>query len=121
MAKSVISNKWCLVRMVISVAWLFAGQAAQAQGTPPQRARPGERLTVFLATFGQGDQVWEQFGHNAIWIRDSAAGTITSYNYGMFSFGEPGFITRFMRGRMLYWMDARNADQELAAYQQANR
>jgi hypothetical protein len=118
MAKRVKTNKWCLVRMVI--CFVLTGQAAHAQDAP-QRARPGEQLTVFLATFGQGDQVWEQFGHNAIWVRDAAAGTITSYNYGMFSFGEPGFITRFVRGRMLYWMDARDADQELAAYQQTNR
>src|SRR5215212_160203 len=70
---------------------------------------------------GQGDQVWERFGHNAIWIKDATSRTTTSYNYGMFSFDEPGFITRFLRGRMLYWMGVHHADAELAAYQRSNR
>ena len=31
---------------------------------------PGEYLTVYLMTVGQGDAVWERFGHNALVFRD---------------------------------------------------
>jgi hypothetical protein len=120
MVNRVKQNKWCLVRIVIFAA-AVAAAPAHAQDSTPRTPRRGEQLTVFLATFGQGDHIWERFGHNAIWVRDGASGTVTSYNYGMFTFGEPGFITRFLRGRMRYWMDAREANEELAIYQQTNR
>jgi hypothetical protein len=87
----------------------------------PAGPRTGEELTVFHAVFDQGDAVWEKFGHNAIWIHDAITGSTISYNYGMFSFDEADFVPRLMRGDMLYWMDARNADQELAAYQYFDR
>jgi outer membrane protein OmpA-like peptidoglycan-associated protein len=110
------------VSRVATLAAVFGcATTAHAQDSAPGSPHRGEQLTVSLATFGQGDHVWERFGHNAIWIRDAASGTTTSYNYGMFSFEEPGFIWRFVRGRMLYWMGVNHADDEVAAYQQRNR
>jgi hypothetical protein len=66
--------------------------------TPAQPAEPGSNLTVYLLTFGWGDVVWERFGHNAIWIKDRAAGTDMTYNWGMFDFNQPHFIWRFVTG-----------------------
>jgi hypothetical protein len=95
--------------------------AAGSQLMLPAGPRAGEELTVYHAVFDQGDAVWEKFGHNAIWIHDAATGSTISYNYGMFSFDQVGFIPRLMRGDMLYWMDARDADDELATYAYFNR
>ena len=39
-------------------------------------------------TFGPGRQVWERFGHNAIWIHDPVHGTDEAYNYGLFDFAQ---------------------------------
>ncbi|HSE53663.1 MAG TPA: hypothetical protein VLB00_15840, partial [Gemmatimonadales bacterium] len=36
---------------------------------------PGSELTVTLLTYETGGLIFERFGHNAIWIRDSAKGT----------------------------------------------
>ena len=60
--------------------------------------------TVFLVTFGPGPKVYERFGHNALWFRDSLAGDGPAYDFGRFSFEEPGFVLNFARGRMFYWM-----------------
>src|SRR5438309_9960995 len=57
---------------------------------------PGANLTVYLLTFGWGDEVWERFGHNAIWIKDRTRGTDMTYNWGMFDFDQPHFIWRFV-------------------------
>src|SRR6202165_584994 len=83
------------------------------QGAPPPQAiasasaiEPGSNLTVYLLTFGWGDIVWERFGHNAIWIRDRARGTDTTYNWGMFDFNQPNFVWRFVTGDTRYWMEA---------------
>ena len=82
---------------------------------------PGANLTVYLLTFGWGDDVWERFGHNAIWIKDRARGTDTTYNWGMFSFDEPHFLRRFLTGDTRYWMEAFDLDSMLAEYKKRNR
>ena len=69
-----------------------------------QSDEPGNELTVYLVTMGYGDAIWQNFGHNAIRIVDAGTGTDVAYNYGMFAFDEPGFLTRFLRGRMRYWL-----------------
>ncbi|HSJ08738.1 MAG TPA: DUF4105 domain-containing protein [Longimicrobiales bacterium] len=107
---------WLRLLSVLSLVPLLA-QPAQAQVA----AVPGSDLTVYLATFGPGDAVWEKFGHNAIWIRDATTRTSTSYNYGMFHFDQPGFVPRLMKGRMLYSMGVYDAEAELAAYMDRNR
>lgn len=66
-------------------------------------------LEVSLITVGPGSHVWERFGHNALWIRDTATGFSKAYNYGMFSFQQENFLRRFIRGRMLYWTEGFDA------------
>jgi hypothetical protein len=81
----------------------------------------GSELTIYLMTMGQGDLIWEKFGHNALGVRDERAGTDVVYHWGMFSFEQPGFIPRFLRGQMMYWMAPFDASQTILAYIGANR
>lgn len=81
----------------------------RASGTGPRQepAPPGfdaGSAIVYLVTFGPGPRVWERFGHNAIWFRDSLGGDGPAYDFGRFDFDEPGFVLNFARGRMFYWM-----------------
>lgn len=117
-------------RLLLAASTLVAGvlapgapSAAQLPGALPPSAPPpaGTELDVYVMTMGQGDLLWERFGHNAIGIRDHRTGTDVVYNWGMFSFDQPGFLPRFLRGEMLYWMAPFDAVQTLVAYQQANR
>jgi hypothetical protein len=108
----------CRVILHAAVALLLALSLAPS-GLRAQDA--GDQLTVYLATYGPGDAVWEKFGHNAIWIHDATTGTTASYNYGMFAFDQPGFIPRLMRGDMLYSMGVREADEEIAIYSYFDR
>lgn len=78
-------------------------------------------VTVWLMTFGQGDEVWELFGHNAIRIRDESRGTDIAYNWGMFSFADPDFLVRFLTGDTRYWMAGYRTDDMIAAYRQLDR
>lgn len=66
-------------------------------------AQDSSRLRISLLTCGPGDEIWAQFGHTAIRVTDSTAGTDLVYNYGTFSFGE-GFEIQFMRGKLLYYV-----------------
>ncbi len=99
------------------------------------RAADGEHLRVFLVTFGPGDEVWEKFGHNAIWIHDpdaiDPAAKDIDYNWGVFDFGSGisglfDFIGRFIQGRLLYAMSGydvhgHTALDTLDYYQSVNR
>lgn len=60
-------------------------------------------LRISFLTCGPGEEIWAQFGHNAIRIVDSVNGTDVVYNYGTFAFGE-GFEIQFMRGKLLYYV-----------------
>lgn len=87
------------MRALIAICALVFGAAiVQAQ-------IPGENLRVYLITYGPGDAVWERFGHNAIAVHDDRTGNSVAYNWGMFSFDQPGFVRRLMKGRMLYWTE----------------
>ena len=72
-------------------------------------------------TFGPGREVWERFGHNAIWIHDPANGTDEAYNYGLFDFRQENFVLRFVRGQMWYWMAGFPAQRYIAQYERDNR
>ncbi len=72
-------------------------------------------------TFGPGRQVWERFGHNAIWIHDPVHATDEAYNYGLFDFHQENFLLRFARGQMWYWMAGFPAEQYVAQYARDNR
>ena len=95
-----------------------AATIAQVDG-PPDSA-PSE-ISVYLVTVGPGEQVWERFGHNAIWISDDAAGSNRAYNYGLFSFEQEGFVSKFLQGRMEYWMRGFDTDPHLQEYVSYNR
>lgn len=100
------------------------GQGTAVAPPPPAASAPpadGSHLQVYVMTMGQGDYVWEKFGHNALGIRDLRTGEDLVYNWGMFSFDQAGFLPRFLRGEMLYWMDAADARLTLLAYQRMNR
>ena len=72
-------------------------------------------------TFGPGRQVWERFGHNAIWVHDPVHGTDEAYNYGLFDFHQQNFLLRFARGQMWYWMAGFPAEQYIRQYERDNR
>ena len=104
----------------MAAALLVAAAPSHAQETD-SAGPPGSELSVYLMTMGQGDQVWERYGHNAIGIRDRRANTDIVYNWGLFSFDEPGFVGRFLRGEMMYWMGGQDAATTIAQYRMSNR
>jgi hypothetical protein len=78
-------------------------------------------LSVTLITFGPGEEVWERFGHNALWIHDENAGTDIAYNWGLFDFDQPDFLQRFLSGDTKYWMAGEDAYRMIAAYHDIGR
>ncbi|MDB4877256.1 MAG: hypothetical protein JWM41_3702 [Gemmatimonadetes bacterium] len=81
----------------------------------------GRSVTISLLTMGNGEQVWELFGHAAIWIHDNTTGRDTVFNWGVFDPRQPNFILHFLKGRMLYQMGGDSMNQLLYAYRYFNR
>jgi hypothetical protein len=120
------------VQLLLAVLVLAALPArelgAQGAGGPPGGGRGGaaarpvdDTIAISLLTMGQGDAVWEKFGHNAIRVRDAAAGTDVAYNWGMFDFEQPNFLGRFLTGDTRYWMEGFDAPAMIEYYARQNR
>jgi hypothetical protein len=110
-------------RAALRLGALIACLLPAMLGAQPAAAasQPGERLTVYLMTMGPGDAVWEKFGHNAIWIRDSTTGLDAAYNWGLFDFDDADFIPRFLKGSMRYWMGGYEGRATVNAYASYDR
>jgi hypothetical protein len=129
-----------LVRLAAITSWLvvIGASAAGAQQMVPRTldsqtpaapgaptalpgTEPGSELDVTLITVGQGEEVFERFGHNAIWLHDRVRGVDVAYDWGRFDFDQPGFLRRFLTGDTRYWMEASEAGAMLEAYQRIGR
>jgi hypothetical protein len=106
-----------LALVAVALAPLIGPRTTDAQVA----VADSQALSVYLMTMGPGDAVWERFGHNAIGIRNAQTGDDRVYNWGMFSLDESGFILRFLRGRMRYWMASEDAALTAEVYRRYNR
>lgn len=102
--------------IALAVALLFA----QAPGLPGAQAPQAGAPRIFLMTMGPGDAVWERFGHNGIVIEDASFGSYV-FDWGRFSFDQPGFVPRLMKGRMQYWTEGAPTQLTISHYAQMNR
>jgi hypothetical protein len=109
------------VRRLLAAAALTAALFSKASAQSSVLAEPGSQLTIYLLTMGPGDQVWEKFGHNAIWIHDELTHTDSAYHWGLFDFADKDFVPRFIQGRMRYAMGSFGFDETIDAYRRTNR
>lgn len=69
------------------------------------RAEVIDSLDVSLLTCGVGTtEVYQSYGHTGVRVQNHSRGTDIVYNYGMFNFYEEGFLGKFLRGKLLYYV-----------------
>jgi hypothetical protein len=83
--------------------------AQPSPASPDAASVPGSELTVTLVTFGQGEEVFERFGHDALWLHDARTGSDVACHWGLFDFNEPHFVARFVSGDTHYSMGCMDA------------
>lgn len=76
---------------------------------------------AWLVTYGPGSEVWERFGHNALWLRDAERDLDHAFSFGYFEMDRPGFHLDFARGIMRYYGSAATREREFAFYRMRDR
>ncbi len=89
-----------LLALMFSVACMAQDASRAGQPQPPR---------IGIATMQPGEIFFERFGHNAIVvdfasIDGRAPAEPLSYNFGFFDMGEAGFMRRFVKGDMRYYL-----------------
>lgn len=77
---------------------------------------------VSLLTVGRAyHEIYQNFGHTAIRVKDSILGWDLVYNYGTFNFGEPDFLMKFIKGKLMYYESIDNYTDFEQMYREENR
>ena len=110
-----------LALALLAAAALAAPARAQDAGPAAPGVGLSDSVRVSLLTMLPGDAVYSVFGHSALRIRDDAAGLDRTYNYGTFSFDQPFFLLRFLRGSLDYRLDTAPFEAVLRHYRSEGR
>ena len=65
--------------------------------------------------------MYSTFGHSAVRVTDSVSNEDIVYNYGTFNFEEPGFYTKFIRGKLMYYLSTQDFASFKQDYEQQKR
>ena len=107
-----MKKKYCFI--LILLIWAF-------QLPVSAYAQDSSGIKISLLTCSPGAELYSTFGHSAFRITDSIQGTDIVYNYGTFNFGEDGFYLKFMRGKLLYYVNPENYSDFVMGYMAENR
>ena len=66
------------------------------------RAASVDSVRISLLTCAPGSEIYALFGHSAIRYEDPSRQEDWVFNYGMFSFKDPNFVMRFVKGETDY-------------------
>lgn len=77
-------------------------------------------LRISLLTCSPGEELYSTFGHTALRVQDGQKGTDYVFNYGTFEFG-PDFYTKFIRGKLLYFLSVQEFTEFMYEYQLQSR
>ncbi|MBO9620139.1 MAG: DUF4105 domain-containing protein [Niabella sp.] len=94
---------------------------AHAQLQSEEMNAANDRLRISILTCAVGDELYASFGHTAVRVVDSTAGTDVVYNYGTFDFNDPDFYTKFTLGKLLYFLDKENFRDFIQSYSYESR
>jgi len=103
----------------VALRFLFILIAIQIQFS--SLAQDSSHIRISLLTCTPGQELYSTFGHTAIRITDSISLTDYVFNYGTFNFEDDGFYTKFIRGKLLYYLSAENFSDFKFIYQAENR
>jgi hypothetical protein len=85
---------------ILLIAFFLIAQYSKAQQLSPE-AQFG---LVTVSTGSSSDAIYQIWGHTVLHLSDPVNGINECYDYGTFSFDQPGFVLKFLRGTLPYTM-----------------
>ncbi|BAV04198.1 protein of unknown function [Filimonas lacunae] len=79
------------------------------------------RLRISVITCAPGAELYSLFGHTALRITDSTRHQDVVFNYGTFDFSDPDFYSKFVRGKLDYFLNPEPFDGFMQFYQEEQR
>lgn len=95
--------------------------ALKSTAQPSNDTNTQKGLQVSLLTCGVGSEIYSVFGHAAVRVVDSAAGTDIVYNYGTFDGYDENFEVKFMQGKLMYYISTDDFNDFMDMYYQEGR
>lgn len=86
--------------IAMALSWFYATAQISVKARQNIRESLPDSLTVSLITCYPGPEIYELCGHEAIRVRGEGIDSV--WNFGMFSFNEPNFVYRFVKGETDY-------------------
>lgn len=102
-----------ILRLLIVVIFSISFQTINAQAS--------SGLRISLITCSPGQELYSTFGHSAIRVIDSARSSDWVFNYGTFDFNDPDFYTKFIQGKLLYFVSLERTVDFISQYQYEQR
>jgi hypothetical protein len=84
-------------------------------------AQDSSHVRISLLTCTPGEELYSTFGHSALRVIDSSAHQDTVFNYGTFDFDDPDFYSKFVKGKLLYFVSTESFNDFKTEYQSWNR
>lgn len=105
---------------VVAAALLASTPALADSRSPWSLTRSDDDLDISLVTFGEGAEIHQYFGHNALLVEDRARGIGALYNFGMFGFG-PDMLPKYLQGQLEFWVAATPIEETYRHYMHEHR
>jgi hypothetical protein len=109
------------LQTILFVLFVLLAQSLFSAKTHAQPMQPTAAPRIGVLTMQSGDAFWERFGHNALIVHYPDQSEPISYNFGSFDLAEPGFVGKFIAGKMRYQLVAVPLSRDLAVYEQRGR
>ena len=74
---------------------------------------------VQIVTMGEGDMLYERFGHAALRVTDATSDLV--YNFGTTDFNQPHLFREFLRGHVKFWVSVSSWQTTLRNYAAEDR
>lgn len=87
----------------------------------PQNTPDSCGFRISLLTCSPGEDLYSIFGHSAIRVKNPTQNIDMIFNYGTFDFDDPGFYSKFIRGKLLYFVSADHFQNFYYSYRAENR
>ncbi len=76
---------------------------------------------AYILVCSPGTELYQAFGHNAIWIVDDSTHVNMIYHYGTFDYYSPHFYIHFIQGRLNYMLATESFNNFMTEYTVARR